>query len=62
MNDRIKYLLGSIEGLNWIAIATLVFFFAVFVLIVYLTYTRKKSFNDYMANLPLDDDADGLTD
>lgn len=55
MTDRIKYLLGSVDGLNWIAIVTLVFFFVIFVLIVYLTYTRKKSFNDYMANLPLED-------
>jgi cbb3-type cytochrome oxidase subunit 3 len=55
MTDRIKYLLESIEGLNWIAILTLVFFFLLFVVIVYLTWTRKKTFNDYMANLPLED-------
>jgi cbb3-type cytochrome oxidase subunit 3 len=56
MTDRIKYLLDSIDGLNWIAIVILVFFFVLFVLIVFLTYTRKKSFNDYMARLPLEDD------
>lgn len=55
MTDRIKYLLGSIEGLNWIAIITLVFFFVLFIAIVYVTFAKRKSFNDYMANLPLDD-------
>ena len=55
MTDRAKYLLESIEGLNWLAIVPLVFFFIFFIAIVYVTLIRKKSFNDYMSNLPLDD-------
>ena len=55
MTDRAKYLLESIEGLNWLAIVPLVFFFIFFIAIVYVTFIRKKSFNDYMSNLPLDD-------
>ena len=58
MTDRIKYLLESIEGLNWIAIVTLVFFFVLFVAIVYVTLAKRKSYNDYMANLPLEDSND----
>ena len=55
MTDRAKYLLESIEGLNWLTIIPLVFFFCLFIAIVYVTFIKKKSFNDYMANLPLDD-------
>lgn len=55
MTDRAKYLLESIEGLNWLTIVPLVFFFVLFIVIVIVTYTKRKSFNEYMANLPLED-------
>jgi len=56
MTDRAKYLLESIEGLNWLAIVPLVVFFILFIVLVYLTYNKnRKSYNDYMANLPLEE-------
>jgi cbb3-type cytochrome oxidase subunit 3 len=55
MTDRAKYLLESIEGLNWLTIIPMLFFFFMFIAIVYVTYSKRKSFNDYMSNLPLND-------
>jgi len=54
MTDRAKYILESIEGLNWLAIVPMLLFFVLFIVIIYLTYSKRRSFNDYMANLPLD--------
>ena len=58
MTDRIKYLLDQIEGLNWIAIVTLVFFFVLFLVIIYVAFAGRKEYNDYMAHMPLEENGD----
>ncbi len=51
-----KYILQSVENLNWLASGLLVVFFAVFVITSIWILTRKKEFLDKMSNLPLDED------
>ncbi len=51
-----KYLLQSIENINWLAIIPLILFFIFFVLIVVVTLRKKKSFIEKMSNLPLEEE------
>ena len=51
-----KYLLQSVENMNWLAVFSLVLFFAIFLGSTIWIMTRKKDFIDKMSNLPLDDD------
>ena len=50
-----KHILESVDGINWLAIGPLVFFFIFFVGVSYLAITSKKSFVDKMSNMPFDD-------
>ena len=50
-----KYILHSIEGINWLAIGPLVLFFVFFVVISIIAIKSKKSFIDKMSNMPFDD-------
>lgn len=50
-----KYLLQSVEGIQWFGIITLLLFFGTFcAAIVRIMLTKKKQI-DYMSNLPLED-------
>lgn len=50
-----KYLLQSVEGIQWFGIATLLLFFGTFcAAIIRIMLTSKKQI-DYMSNLPLED-------
>ena len=51
-----KYILQSIENINWLAIGPLIIFFVFFVLVTISTLVKKKSFIDHMGQLPLLDD------
>lgn len=51
-----KYILQSVENINWLAIGPLIIFFAFFVLVTISTLIKKKSFVDRMGQLPLVDD------
>ena len=53
-----KYILQSIENINWLAIGPLLIFFAFFLFVTVTTLLKKKSFIDHMGNLPLLDDDD----
>lgn len=48
-----KYLLASIEDINWLAIVPLVIFFVFFACIIYSTLKTKKSHVEKMEKLPL---------
>ena len=50
-----KYLLQSVENINWLATSALVLFFLVFVVSTVWIMTRKKDFIDKMSNMPLDE-------
>jgi len=50
-----KYLLESVEGIQWFAIVTLLLFFGTFCLAIIRTVLTKKKQIQYMANLPLED-------
>ncbi|MFQ5448510.1 MAG: hypothetical protein ACE5FF_16410 [Saprospiraceae bacterium] len=51
-----KYILESVEKMNWLAVACLVLFFSIFILSTVWIMTRKKDFIDRMSNMPLEDD------
>jgi hypothetical protein len=51
-----KYILQSIDNINWLAIGPLIIFFAFFVFVTISTLIKKKSFVDKMGQLPLADD------
>jgi hypothetical protein len=50
-----KYLLQSVEGIQWFGIITLLLFFGTFCLAIIRTILAKKKSVQYMANLPLED-------
>lgn len=50
-----KYLLESVEGIQWFGIITLLLFFGTFCLAILRTLLTKKKQVEYMANLPLED-------
>jgi cytochrome c oxidase cbb3-type subunit IV len=51
-----KYILESVENLNWLAVVSLVLFFSIFVVSTIWIMTKKKDFIDRMSNMPLEDD------
>jgi hypothetical protein len=51
-----KYILQSVENINWLAVTTLVLFFSIFVVTTISIITRKKDYIDKMSRLPLDDE------
>lgn len=50
-----KYILQSIEGINWLAILPLILFFTFFLITTIRVLRQKKSFTEHMAQLPLED-------
>ncbi len=50
-----KYLLESVDGVQWFGIAALLLFFTMFVLAFFKAALSKKNYNDKMARMPLDD-------
>ena len=51
-----KYILESVENINWLALGPLVIFFLFFTTVIILVMRKKKNFIDKMGNLPLEDD------
>ncbi|MEO1513363.1 MAG: hypothetical protein AAFV95_00065 [Bacteroidota bacterium] len=50
-----KYLLQSVENINWLAIIPLLLFMSIFLISSYRILRQKKHFIDKMAGLPLED-------
>lgn len=50
-----KYILQSVEGINWFDVVPTVLFFTAFVVACGLAFSQKKSALDRLARLPLDD-------
>ncbi|MBK7096588.1 MAG: hypothetical protein IPH57_16565 [Saprospiraceae bacterium] len=55
MLDRVKYIISS-DGMNNLGIALMIFFFVLLIAIFIVTLKRKKSYDDYDARLPLEED------
>lgn len=55
-----KYILQSIEGINWLAIMPLLLFFTFFLIVCIQAIRKKKSYVHKMAQLPLEDDSSPL--
>ncbi len=49
-----KYLLQSVEGIQWFGIATLLLFFTTFCVVAIRAFIFKKEDMDRMANMPLE--------
>jgi hypothetical protein len=49
-----KYLLSSLEGINWIGIAPLLIFSTIFFAVILYTIFGNKNHFDKMADLPND--------
>jgi hypothetical protein len=54
--DMYKYILESVENLNWLAVVSLLLCFSIFVVSTIWIMTKKKDFIDKMSNMPLEDD------
>ncbi len=50
-----KYLLQSVDGVQWFGIASLLLFFCTFSVVAIRTVFSKKEDMDRMAHLPLED-------
>ena len=50
-----KYILQGAGDINWMAITSLVLFFAIFIIGSGWVLTRKKEYVDKVSRLPLDD-------
>lgn len=50
-----KYILENAGNINWMAIFALITFFALFVISAVVIITKRKSWIDKMAHLPLED-------
>jgi len=55
MNDRVKYILDSGGGVNWIGITVFLVFFILFLAVLWITLKRSKDSDSYMAELPLEE-------
>ncbi len=55
-SNMYKYILQSVENINWLAVASLVIFFVIFIISALWAFLSKKEFVDRMANMPLEDD------
>ena len=51
-----KYLLQSIENINWLAIVPLLIFFIFFISVTVLALRKNKSYVEKMGRLPLEED------
>jgi cbb3-type cytochrome oxidase subunit 3 len=49
-----KYLLQSVEGIQWFGITTLLLFFLTFCFVAIRAFIFKKEDMDRMANMPLE--------
>lgn len=50
-----KYILEGAGSINWMAIASLLTFMAVFIISAVMAFRSQPAFIEKMANLPLDD-------
>ena len=50
-----KYLLQSVEGIQWFGTITLVLFFGTFCVAVFRAFFSRKEDMQRMANMPLED-------
>ncbi|MCB0527103.1 MAG: CcoQ/FixQ family Cbb3-type cytochrome c oxidase assembly chaperone [Saprospiraceae bacterium] len=50
-----KYLLQSVEGIQWFGIITLLLFFGTFCLAIIRAFFSKKEDMQRMSNMPLED-------
>jgi hypothetical protein len=50
-----KYLLQSVEGVNWFGITALLIFFSVFCVVLFRVFFTKKSSWEAKARIPLED-------
>ncbi len=50
-----KYLLQSVEGIQWIGIGTLLLFFCTFCVVAIRAFIFRKEEMERMANMPLED-------
>ncbi|MCB0636060.1 MAG: hypothetical protein KDC54_05560 [Lewinella sp.] len=50
-----KHILESAGNINWMAIFALLTFFFLFTISAVVIFTKRKSYIDHMAALPLDD-------
>ncbi len=50
-----KYILESAGNINWMAIASLLTFMAVFIISAVMAFRSQPAFIDKMAQMPLDD-------
>ncbi|MBK8196360.1 MAG: CcoQ/FixQ family Cbb3-type cytochrome c oxidase assembly chaperone [Lewinellaceae bacterium] len=50
-----KYILQSVEGIQWFGIVTLVLFFVTFCIAAIRTFFSGKEEMQHMSNLPLED-------
>ncbi len=50
-----KYILQSVENINWLAIGPLILFFVFFTAVIWMALSRKKTYIDKMEQLPLED-------
>ena len=55
-----KYILGSVENLNWLAVVSLVLFFTFFIVSTIWILTKKKDFIERMSNMHLEEDEEPL--
>jgi cbb3-type cytochrome oxidase subunit 3 len=55
MLDRVKFIISS-EGVNNLGVAMMLFFFVLLMTIFIVTLKRKKSYDEYDARLPLEED------
>lgn len=51
-----KYILQSVENINWLAVASLIIFFVIFLVSAMWALMSKKDYIDKMSNLPLEED------
>jgi len=54
-NTMYKYILQSVEGIQWFGIITLLLFFGTFCFAIIRAIFSKKEETQHMANLPLED-------
>ncbi len=50
-----KYLLESVDGIQWFGIGSLLLFFCTFCFVAIRAFISKKEDMDRMANMPLED-------
>ena len=51
-----KYILQSVENVNWLAIGPLIIFFVFFTGVVIMALSKKKGWIEKMGHLPLEEE------